>query len=220
MAQRELTRSLWFRSRAAQHTCSRSASATTAVRPAFPSYAGKAGYSHPTRTKPLLLMDLSSTCAGAYLSRIWNTAPTFPEPRSKPDSGTAGSRLWQPKTSCFRLRHNKAALTKARGHSRSRCDAVLSRLPATEKLQELLTGPAKADGKKRDQGCTCAEGARGAQERCGAEKDYTSHPPRAPCDAERSYQVPAAEQEYGINVCPRVLVLRGPRWGVSPHCWS
>ena len=119
---------LWFRSRAAQHTCSRSASATTAVRPAFPSYAGKAGYSHPTRTKPLLLMDLSSTCAGAYLSRIWNTAPTFPEPRSKPDSGTAGSRLWQPKTSCFRLRHNKAALTKARGHSRSRCDAVLSRL--------------------------------------------------------------------------------------------
>lgn len=196
MAQRELTRSLWFRSRAAQHTCSRSASATTAVRPAFPSYAGKAGYSHPTRTKPLLLMDLSSTCAGAYLSRIWNTAPTFPELRSKPDSGTAESRLGL----------------------RAAQDFLLP--PVTEKLQELLTGPAKADGKKRDQGCTCAEGARGDQERCGAEKDYTSHPPRAPCDSKRSYQVPAAEQGYGINVCPRVLVLRGPRWGVSPHCWS
>lgn len=161
-----------------------------------PSDAGKAGYSHPTRTKPLLLMDLSSTCAGAYLSRIWNTAPTFPELRSKPDSGTAESRLGL----------------------RAAQDFLLP--PVTEKLQELLTGPAKAVGKKRDQGCTCAEGARGDQERCGAEKDYTSHPPRAPCDSERSYQVPAAEQGYGINVCPRVLVLRGPRWGVSPHCWS
>lgn len=62
-----------------------------------------------------------------------------------------------------------------------------SQLPVTEKLHELLTGPAKVV-EKRDQGCTCAEGARGDQERCGAEKDYTSHPPRAPCDSERSYK--------------------------------